>query len=651
MGKLQVLFGKKETDEAKEVEIVKNTNNEEFIECVDARGKRIQMSSSKWKTEVIPAKLKAAWNNATVLYEEIMNAVNDGFPEEVVKAAEHLQEIDEVKERSATALGIVYLRCNRISDSEKVLNGYIAENGKSSIILTNLAKAYDAEGEKEKSVEALEEAIELNPNETSAVIWYGAYYQEKDGVEASIKALENLVEKYDSWVAKLLLARNDLEAKNIRKVMKTYREILDNNEATSAMLSAMSSDLGNCGYIKEVIKILEPSYDYRKHSVDVGLNLLHAYYEDRNNRKGLKLIQQLMEVPDPSLRDFLVHMAHEFDKLRAIKEFEGDKGNIKINMVSLDKPIWYYDLENPDFLIKKKTKAEKIAIIPYVDLTKHTEEPELFKADGAGTLTRTVPLYLSEQLMYKSEYDSKVVIPFAEKYGPVAVTEEYTEEALQDICKKVKADKLITGSIKLANENKTYVITNLIYNAEDDSIQKIIYDCDDNCFGEDFNDMINDIREHLGKEIENDTFYKTPEDDDVLVYLTALGQQLTQTFISHRYLSKEGFEGDSEMYNWYFNMALANPNDEVALIMVASALAKSKEYGSKMADRVKRQVIGLFTNRSDESIAKKLLPLIYKFYELESDFEREKEKINENCKDKKVLKWLEGLEDKVLQAK
>lgn len=647
MGKLQVLFGKKETDEVKET--VKDTNQEGFIECIDRRGNKIEMPSSKWRTEVIPAKLKAVWNNATALYEEIMNAVNDGFAEEVLEAAKHLEEIDEIKERSAATLSIIYLKCNRISESKDVLNDYIEENGKTSIILTNLAKAYDAEGEKEKSLQVLEEAIELNPNETTAVIWYGAYYQEKGGIKEAIKALEGLVDKYNSWVAKLLLARNDLAENNIRKVMKTYREIIDNNEVTSTMLSAMSSDLGNCGYIKEVIKILEPSYDHTKHSVGIGLNLLRAYYEDKNNKKGLALIQKLMEIPDPSLRDYLVHMAHEFDKLRAFKEFEGDKGNIKINMISLDKPIWYYDLENPDFLVKKKTKAEKIAIIPYVDLTKHIEGFELSAADGAATLTRTTPLYLGEQLMYKSEYDAKVVIPFAEKYGPVAATEEYTKEALQDICKKVKADKLITGSVNLANENKTFVITNLIYTLEDDNVEKIIYDCDDDCFGEDFNDMINDIRGHLGKEIENNTFYKTPENDDVLVYLSALGQQLTQTFVAHRYLERQGYEGEAEMFSWYFNMALANPDDEVPLIMVASAVAKAMEYGSPMVDRVKRQVIGLFTNRSDESVAKKLLPLIYKFYRLESDFEREREKVSENCKDKKVLKWLDALEDKVLQ--
>ena len=648
MGKLDVLFGNKNADETKDIE---NNAEEkkEFIECIDARGNKIEMPVSKWKEEVIPSKLKRAWSNPTALYEEIITAVNDGFAEEVVDAAIHLKEIDEIKERAATTLGIVYLKCNRITDSEKVLTDYISENGKSAVIYTNLAKVYEAKGESEKSLKALEDALEVNPNDTAAVVWYGAYYQEREGLEGGTKALENLVSKYNSWAAKLLLAREDLVNKNIRKVMKTYREILDTEEPTGPMLAAMSGDLGSQGYIKEVIKILEPVYDVTKYPLQVGLNLLHAYYEDNNNRKGQKLIQELMAIPDPSLRDYLVHISHEFDKMRTIKQFEGDKGNVRIDMISLDKPIWYYDLEEPDFLIKKKTKAEKAAVIPYVDLTKNVDlGGAIFDEDGISTLSRALPLYLGEQLMYKTEYDSRVVIPFAHKYGPVVTTEEYTKEAMQDICKKIKSDKLITGSIKLANENKTLVITNLVYTLEDDSVEKIIYDCDDDCFGEDFNDMIKDVLEHLGKEVENDTFYKDQTNEDVLVYLSALGQQLTQTFLSHKYLNRDDFMGDAPMFDWYFNMALANPYDEVPLIMVASAVAKAKEYGSNTFDRVKRQTIGLFTNRSDDSIAKKLLPYIYKLYELEGDFEREKNKIEENCKDKKVLKWLGKLEDKVL---
>ena len=141
MGKLNVLFGSKNADKTKDIE---NASEEkrEFIECVDSRGNKMQMPISKWKEEVIPAKLKNAWTNPTALYEEIITAVNDGFAEDVVDAAIHLKEIDEIKERAATTLGIVYLKCNRIIDSEKVLNDYISENGKSAIILTNLAKVY-----------------------------------------------------------------------------------------------------------------------------------------------------------------------------------------------------------------------------------------------------------------------------------------------------------------------------------------------------------------------------------------------------------------------------------------------------------------------------------------------------------------------------
>jgi hypothetical protein len=90
-------------------------------------------------------------------------------------------------------------------------------------------------------------------------------------------------------------------------------------------------------------------------------------------------------------------------------------------------------------------------------------------------------------------------------------------------------------------------------------------------------------------------------------------------------------------------MALQNPKSEVAKIMVASGVAKSKEYGSTLYIDIKKQVVGLFETHKEEKYAKRLLPLIYKVYEMEDEFKVIKEILLKEENDDRFIKWLNNL--------
>lgn len=193
-------------------------------------------------------------------------------------------------------------------------------------------------------------------------------------------------------------------------------------------------------------------------------------------------------------------------------------------------------------------------------------------------------------------------------------------------------------------KDTTLIVKNFIYDAKNDSVETIIYDLDEECFGEDLNDMVKDvIDDHLGNKMEEESYYVVPSNAEIPAYISALGQQLTQTFISNRYLKREALWGERDILSWYFNIALQNPKSEVAKIMIASGIAKSKEYGSNLYLEIKKQVIGLFESHNEEKYAKRLLPLLYKVYEMEEEFNEIKEKLLNEEKHDSFITWLNSL--------
>ncbi|MBE6051474.1 MAG: hypothetical protein E7214_12710 [Clostridium sp.] len=637
MGKITSLFGKREKKQEEN-----NNKEEKMIEFIDSNGKRDKMPVSKWREEVIPSKLKNAWDKPAELYDEILESIEGGFAEDVVEAAEHLREIDDIKERGATICAIAYMSISDFANAEKVLMRYIEEFGKTGIILTNLAKVYDSKGEKDKVLDTLWEGLNLEPNQDNGVAWYLAIHKESEGQEGYISALNKIAAIDGSWYANLLIAREFIIKKEIEEAKKIYTKVLEKHSTNSNVLITISSDLGQAGYIDEMISLIEPLFNINVHLPQVGLNLLNGYYINKKWKEGEELIRNLMVVPDPRLRDYLVHMMNEFEKIRRIPEVEGKGEDVKINLVTLKEPVWYYALKEPKWLIKEKENAKNIAIIPYVDLTKDVPiEGEVKNEDGVGTLTRTLPLYLSELINFKSEFACKVEIPYAEGFGPVVTTEDYTKDALKEICGQVKADKLITGNIRV--KDTTMIITTYVYDSEKDDIKKIIYDCDEECFGEDFNDMVNDINSQLGKVINDECYYDLPSNDDVLVYLSSLGQHLTQTFVYTKHLDRNVLWAENDMFNWYFNMALSNPDNEIPMIMLASAIAKSKDYGSNMYKTVKKQAVGLFKSRTDNVTVKALMAFIYKLYDMEDEYVNVKEDLLKTTENEKIKNWIESL--------
>ena len=617
--------------------------NAKMMNIIDQNGRRIQITMDEWREKVLPIALKNHWDNANLLYNDILKAIQNNFISDVEEAAIHLKEIDTIKERGYNTLAILYLKNKEFNKANELLLEYLANNPKTGTILTNLAKSYYGKDEKEKAMEVLWEGLTINPNQNNGLPWYASICKDRDGIDGYIDALRRASEIKGSWLPQFLLARHELNEKNIESAKEFLKIALSQGHVTQEALLVISGELGAKGYSKELIELVEPVYDFNKNDIRVGLNLLQAYLQNKEIEKGENLLNKLMMLERPDLKNALLKISNKFDKLKIEEKASTPKKDVQINMMVLDNPVWGHGLKTSKWFINNKEVKGNIAVLPYADETIREKEIKGYQKDNeTSMLSRGIPLYVSEMINYYTDYNNKVVMPFVRDFGPVITNKQYNEAALEDIGNKINADIVITGSVM--NAEIGYLIKNTIYNMNDKSSKKIEMFIQKENFGNRFNEMIKELRSELGGyDQSNNKFYKLAEDKEVLHYLASLGHSLTQTLIQGKFVDKDLLLGERNILNWYLNMVMAYPENEAIKMMLVSGIEKSKEYGSKVYLEFKKQTLTVMMKSKNEEIKKRLIPEIYKIYGMDNELKALKEKLTNESSDKEYIKWLNNI--------
>ena len=617
--------------------------NAKMMNIIDQNGRRIQITMDEWREKVLPIALKNHWDNANLLYNDILKAIQNNFISDVEEAAIHLKEIDTIKERGYNTLAILYLKNKEFNKANELLLEYLANNPKTGTILTNLAKSYYGKDEKEKAMEILWEGLTINPNQNNGLPWYASICKDRDGIDGYIDALRRASEIKGSWLPQFLLARHELNEKNIESAKEFLKIALSQGHVTQEALLVISGELGAKGYSKELIELVEPVYDFNKNDIRVGLNLLQAYLQNKEIEKGENLLNKLMMLERPDLKNALLKISNKFDKLKIEEKASTPKKDVQINMMVLDNPVWGHGLKTSKWFINNKEVKGNIAVLPYADETIREKEIKGYQKDNeTSMLSRGIPLYVSEMINYYTDYNNKVVMPFVRDFGPVITNKQYNEAALEDIGNKINADIVITGSVM--NAEIGYLIKNTIYNMNDKSSKKIEMFIQKENFGNRFNEMIKELRSELGGyDQSNNKFYKLAEDKEVLHYLASLGHSLTQTLIQGKFVDKDLLLGERNILNWYLNMVMAYPENEAIKMMLVSGIEKSKEYGSKVYLEFKKQTLTVMMKSKNEEIKKRLIPEIYKIYGMDNELKALKEKLTNESSAKEYIKWLNNI--------
>ena len=269
-----------------------DTKDPAMIRMQDTAGNDIFIERNVYRKNVLPQQFESAKGNPNQLYTAILMAIEDGFVEEAIEPARKLLEIDPIRERATTILGIALKDARKFKEAEELFKKFMDEEGETGIVLTNLAKVYAEDDKQELSEKTLWRALELEPNQTNALDWWAAIHKERGGEAGLINAMTEVSKIPGSWRANLYLARQHLENAKIDEAVKIYDQVLTLNQDSDALVM-MTSDLGRNGYLKEILDLAKGIYRPDIHHAYVGFNLTQACIELGRKAEGNAILDKI----------------------------------------------------------------------------------------------------------------------------------------------------------------------------------------------------------------------------------------------------------------------------------------------------------------------------------------------------------------------
>lgn len=285
------------------------------VGAIDKDGKEVEMTKEQWEKEILPTLLEKAGDNPNMLYGIIALAADNGMAEAVVETCRKAHELDAIPERGATTYAIILTKAGRLDEARQVLEKYISEYGKTDIILTSMARILILSGDIEKAVQALHDALEINPNNEKAVEWLADHYRETEGPDAEKKVLEKLSERSGSWRCLIWLGHRDVEAGNKTGAIEYYNQAIEASNSDSDALTIVAGDLLQNGHVLEMIRMMEECYDVKKHGINPGWSLVNGYLQTGQKRTGIALLNQLEDCDRPDLTAHFDEMRKSLAKL------------------------------------------------------------------------------------------------------------------------------------------------------------------------------------------------------------------------------------------------------------------------------------------------------------------------------------------------
>jgi tetratricopeptide (TPR) repeat protein len=406
-----------------------SANGEKPIRVYDQFGRKVEVGRETWRRDVLLPNLAANRGNPDALYDLVIGALNDDFAADVLEPARHLAETDTRPRRGAMLLGVVMLQLKDHPGARGVLERAIAKHGEDAYLLANLARAFEAAGDHERAQALIWRALQLSPNEETALNWYVAT-NTKGSQEAMAEAYRRAAGLSGSWRAQLWLARIAMDAGDLAEATRLYEEALGRAKPVPAdLLMQLSGDLGNRGHTELLIRLTQPRFDLDAHGLTVGNNLLRAFVELGMLAEARKLLEQLYSRQRPDWREHLQFWETKLDD--AQKRYGEVTAPLEVVLMRLDQPVWTRGVL--DFERVLPPKAESAARIAFVCASGeappdggHGGKVMTQPTNELGRLARALPMFLAEEVFLRTNARSSFLLPWMKQGGFILSARPWT---------------------------------------------------------------------------------------------------------------------------------------------------------------------------------------------------------------------------------
>jgi hypothetical protein len=265
----------------------------------------------------------------------------------------------------------------------------------------------------------------------------------------------------------LAAAREKLEAKDLPGALAIYEQVLADAGDRADVLVVISGDLGSNGHVKPIIELIAPRYDAQKHGPATGLNVLQAYLTAHDADAAQHVLDILFSLNRPELEERLHGFSNAIAELIAQGAVPdeapaGEDGaviaaELKVALITISKPIWFYGLEPlaSEILPPKEGRLRRVAFAQLaVPGLKNVPAAMARPEDELGRLSRALPLWLAETFYFSPHYAPIAVVGVLDHpetgKAPLLFGAEWTTANLHQLANTSgeKLDYVFTGALQ-----------------------------------------------------------------------------------------------------------------------------------------------------------------------------------------------------------
>jgi len=375
-----------------------------LLRMLDSEGGEMLVPYPVLVEKLLPSMLAEAWTQSNLLAHIIETVFPYVEHTHLMKAGQHLYELDPQQPRAVRVWAALLLRSQQFDTAEKVLK-QITDHSFNLDLSNMLGGLYLQQGKLSLAKKQVWGSLQVDPNADLAIDIFCAAHSS----ETKDSALLEIAKLPGAWRSRTLYWESLLRKRDIDKLKSDASEVLAGfpRPIPQELLLQLSGDLGNWGYLLELLELCTPHYEPCNYDIRLGSNMLKANLDLGQVDAAQDLLDRLYELDRPEWKETLDFWELEIAKLKL--ETEDAPEHLEVEVRRAPSPLWRVPLAGYARLFPVKAKHIRVGCIGGSAELGAGHKTEYQLSEIRGILSRSIPLFLAEQMQIRTSADTELM--------------------------------------------------------------------------------------------------------------------------------------------------------------------------------------------------------------------------------------------------
>ncbi|MEY4830705.1 MAG: hypothetical protein RLZZ562_2501 [Planctomycetota bacterium] len=560
--------------------VAAQTKGPATVTMVDSFGRAQQIPREQWKKEVLPQVLDAYQHAPEKLAALLLQYMREGLSEDLLPAALRLAALDKDIERGLSILAAIQRDIGELDSAQATLRELQQKLPTSLSPLVGFAMIADKQGDRSSATALLWGALQKDANHPDALHGWLSWEHQRLGEDRYGEALDEACALPNAWRPRMWRARHLLSKKQNDAALADCRHVAETSGNESDALFMMANDLGRAGLLDAIKELVVPRYKLEAHHPGIGIALLNYYAATKQAKDGMELLHQLRVRFPRALDQQLAPFDAEFTR-QLVPPAAPIQGQPKVIVFRMDRPLWYGVLGKPEFLLPPPQKEGFVMFAGLAVIQDGPKTAQVQREDELGRLSRSVPLFLAEQLHLLAGIPAGTALPVVEGGGWVVSSVPWAEDRLTELLsdRERTNTKIVTGTVRPDGAQRR--IDLWVYDtATKQRIGHATATGEDGKLGAAYLQLLREVsalvggKPDLAPAVGTETFWDK--------YATTQAQLSALVIAAQGLLQKDLVFGQRAILEWTLALALEDRRSVQARMLLSTALAADAAMGSKV---------------------------------------------------------------------